>query len=148
MSEASSTPPEQPLVPAPSPPIPATPSGEASAEQAAATPRWLRTPPIDIFETDEGLVLRADLPGVTPESLELQVQDNRLTLFGRSQTDLPDEGRLVHQEYRVGDFLRSFILSDDVDHDRISAKLSDGVLELNLPRAPKAKPRKIQVQTD
>jgi HSP20 family protein len=115
--------------------------------RAAPPPRWLRTPPIDIFETDEGLVLRADLPGVTADSLELQVQDNKLTLFGRVEADLPPEDRLVHQEYQVGDFLRSFILSDDVDHDRITARFNDGVLELTLPRAERAKPRKIEVRT-
>jgi HSP20 family protein len=126
---------------------PATPAPVPPAELAPQT-RWLRTPPIDIFDTGDGLVLRADLPGVTSESLELQVQDNRLTLFGRAQLDLPEEERLVHQEYHVGDFLRSFILSDDVDHERIAAKLNDGVLELTLPRAPKAKPRKIEVKTE
>lgn len=124
-------------------PRPADPQGAS----AGPPPRWLRTPPIDIFETDEGLVLRADLPGVTAESLELQVQENKLTLFGRVETDLPPEDRLVHQEYQVGDFLRSFILSDDVDHDRITARFNDGVLELTLPRAERAKPRKIEVRT-
>jgi HSP20 family molecular chaperone IbpA len=128
-----------------------TPAAHAADEAPVASPesppRWLRTPPIDIFETAEGLVLRADLPGVTADSLELQVQDNKLTLFGRVQTELPEEGRLAHQEYHVGDFLRSFILSDDVDHERISAKLNDGVLELLLPRAEKNKPRKIHVAT-
>jgi HSP20 family molecular chaperone IbpA len=54
----------------------------------------------------------------------------------------------VHQEYRVGDYLRSFILSEDVDHERISAKLTNGVLEVFLPRAPQAEPRKIQVKTE
>lgn len=132
MSEANHLPAESE---SPAPPV--APAGSA--------PRWLRTPPIDIFETEQGLVLRADLPGVTPDTLELQVQDNKLTLFGRVQGDLPEESRLAHQEYRVGDFLRSFILSDDVDHDRISARLNDGVLEVTLPRAEKVKPRKIQV---
>jgi len=121
------------------------PAGDPAADERS---RWLRTPPIDIFETEAGLVLRADLPGVTAESLELQVQDNKLTLFGRVQGDLPPDQRLTHQEYHVGDFLRSFILSDDVDHDRITARLADGVLELTLPRAERAKPRKIQVKTN
>jgi len=106
----------------------------------------VRTPPIDIFETPEGLVLRADLPGVAPDSLELQVQDNKLSLFGRVSEPATSGAKLLHQEYHVGDFVRSFILSDDVDHDRISAKLADGVLELTLPRAKKAEPRKIEVQ--
>lgn len=138
-------------IPAPADPPtdPVLPRPAADPEEARQVPppRWLRTPPIDIFETDAGLVLRADLPGVTAESLELQVQDNKLTLFGRVEADLPPEDRLVHQEYQVGDFLRSFILSDDVDHERITARFIDGVLELTLPRAERAKPRKIEVRT-
>ena len=115
---------------------------------AGLNQQWVRTPPIDIFETDDGLMLRADLPGVTSENLELQVQDNRLTLFGRVTAELPEGATLLHQEYHQGDFLRSFILSDDVDHDRISAKLTNGVLEVSLPKVPRAQPRKISIQTD
>src|SRR4051794_27560476 len=70
------------------------------------------TPPIDIFETLEGLVLQADLPGVSSESLELQVQENKLSLFGKVALPVPADARLIHQEYQVGHFLRSFILSD------------------------------------
>jgi HSP20 family molecular chaperone IbpA len=110
--------------------------------------RWVCTPPIDIFDNGSGLVLRADLPGVTSESLELQVQDNKLTLFGRVASQAPEGAQLVHQEYRVGDYLRSFILSEDVDHERITAKLVNGVLEVVLPRAAQSEPRRIQVKTD
>ena len=104
------------------------------------------TPPIDIFETADGLVLQADLPGVSSESLELQIQDNKLSLFGRVSLTIPPEARLIHQEYQVGHFLRSFILSDEVDHERISAKLNQGVLEVILPRLSKPEPRRIQIQ--
>ena len=107
--------------------------------------RYVFTPPIDIHETDDGLILRADLAGVSLETLELQVQNNRLTLFGRVPQVAPEGARLVHQEYHEGDYLRSFILSDNVDHDRISAKLTNGVLEVFLPHTPKSQPRKIQV---
>ena len=106
------------------------------------------TPPIDIFETPDGLVLLADLPGVTLESLELQVQDNKLTLYGKVKPDLPPDARMIHQEYAVGHFLRSFILSDEVDHERISAKLNQGVLEVVLAQLRKSEPRRIQVTTD
>ena len=109
--------------------------------------RFVCTPPIDIFDNGEGLVLRADLPGVAGDTLELQVQDNKLTLFGRVAQQAPEDATLIHQEYRVGDYLRSFILSEDVDHERISAKLVNGVLEVTLPRAPQAEPRRIQVKT-
>ena len=125
-------------------PSPAPDQGSPNPPQQ----RWVRTPPIDIFESDEGLVLRADLPGVTSEGLELQVQDNRLTLLGQVTSPVPQEAELLHQEYHVGDFLRSFILSDDVDHDRISAKLTNGVLEVTLPKSPRAEPRRINIETE
>ena len=108
-------------------------------------PRLLFTPPIDIYETPDGLVLYADLPGVTADSLDLQVQDKRLTLYGRVQQRDAVGARVLHQEYQTGDFLRSFILSDDVDHERIQAKLNNGVLRVELPRAARAKPRRIDV---
>jgi HSP20 family molecular chaperone IbpA len=107
--------------------------------------RYVFTPQIDIFETADGLVLRADLPGASLETLDLQVQNNRLTLFGRVPDATGPDARLTHQEYREGDFLRSFILSENVDHDRISAKLANGVLEVFLPHAPKTEARKIEV---
>lgn len=122
---------------------------QSSAQPVAepATDPIVFTPPIDIFETSEGLVLLADLPGVTLESLELQVQDNKLSLFGRVNSEPAPEARLIHQEYAVGHFLRSFILSDEVDHERITAKLNQGVLEVVLPRLPKTEPRRIRVTT-
>ncbi|HVW02987.1 MAG TPA: Hsp20/alpha crystallin family protein [Planctomycetaceae bacterium] len=110
--------------------------------------RSLFTPPIDIYESAEGLVLTADLPGVTVNSLDVQVQDNRLTIFGRVEPFAPADAKLLHQEFELGDFLRSFILSDEVDHDRIAAKLNHGVLEVVLPKASKASPRKIQVNQE
>ena len=110
--------------------------------------RLLFNPPIDIYETTDGLVLYADLPGVTAEDLELQVQDNRLTLLGRVRRKEPSNATVLHQEYAVGDFLRSFILSDQVDHDRIQAKLTNGVLRVELPKAERAKPRRIEVSKD
>jgi HSP20 family protein len=123
--------------------VPAVP--DASTSQPVE--RFVCTPPIDIFDNGEGLVLRADLPGVSGDTLELQVQDNKLTLFGRVAQQAPDDATLIHQEYRVGDYLRSFILSEDVDHERIAAKLLNGVLEVTLPRAPQPEPRRIQVKT-
>jgi HSP20 family molecular chaperone IbpA len=128
------------------PPDPAeSTSTDSAASGSAPVERHVFTPPIDIFETPTGLVLRADLPGVSLETLELQVQNNRLTLFGRVASAAPDGARLLHQEYHEGDYLRSFILSDNVDHERITAKLTNGVLEVFLPHAPEAEARHIQV---
>jgi len=126
------------------------PLNEAAAAevQSPAGERVLFTPPIDIYETAEGLVLIADLPGVSVKSLELQVQDNKLTLLGRVRNQIPANARPLHREYEEGDFLRSFILSEDVDHERVTARLNNGVLEVVLPRAAKSQPRRIQVDTD
>ena len=109
--------------------------------------RLVFTPLIDIYETEEGLVLQADLPGVSLETLDLQVQDNKLTLFGRVVPTAVEEAKILHREYEDGDFLRSFILSDDVDRERIRATLNHGVLKVVLPNAAKAKPRRIDVNT-
>jgi HSP20 family protein len=123
-------------------------SDETIYSRAEASERMLFKPPIDIYESDDGLVLLADLPGVAVDTLELQVQDNKLTLFGRVKRPVGDDAQLRHGEYHEGDFLRSFILSDEVDYDRISATLNNGVLKVVLPQAPKAEPRRIQVETD
>uniref|UniRef100_A0A7C4LM29 Hsp20/alpha crystallin family protein n=1 Tax=Schlesneria paludicola TaxID=360056 RepID=A0A7C4LM29_9PLAN len=128
---------EQPLAAMPGP----------AAEASKAEPQIVFTPPIDIFETEDGLVLLADLPGVSADTLELQVQDNKLTLFGKVRPPVGDDARLLHQEYRVGHFLRSFILSDEVDHERITAKLNHGVLEVTLPRVKRSEPRRIHVSS-
>lgn len=127
-----------------------TDQSENAALPGPETPqeRYLFTPPIDIYETDEGLVLHADLPGASAKTLELQVQDNKLTLFGRVNSFLPADARAMHQEYAVGDFLRSFILSDEVDHEHIKATMNNGVLTVVLPKAAKAKPRRIEVNID
>ncbi len=148
MSEPEATP--SPPAPVPSTGIVAQPAQVQvqPSPPPAAPDRTVFMPPIDIYDSDEGLVLLADLPGVTIESLEIQVQDNRLTLFGRVNPLLPVEARLLHQEFEWGDFLRSFILSDEVDHDRITAKLNHGVLEVVLPRAAKTEPRRIQVNKE
>ena len=110
--------------------------------------RFVFTPPIDIFEVEDGLALHADLPGVSLETLELEVQNNKLTLFGRVKPTDFENAHIVHQEYQVGDFLRSFILSDEVDHERITAKMNNGVLQVVLPKARKAEPRRIEVDAD
>lgn len=126
-----------------------SPQGRSSGPgvSSSSPERLIFTPPIDIFETDEGLILHADLPGVSADTLELEVQDNKLTLFGRVKSPAPPGARRVHSEYEEGDFYRSFILSDDVDHERISARLSNGVLVVMLPRAARSAPRRIPVDS-
>lgn len=130
--------------------IPPAPTAETvpAARPEAAEERPAVIPPIDIYDSGEGLVLVADLPGASGETVDVQVQDNKLTLFGRLVGAVPDDARPLHREFVEADFLRSFILSDDVDHDRIEASMSGGVLTVRLPQVERSKPRKIDVRID
>lgn len=104
------------------------------------------TPPIDIYETAEGLVLEADLPGATESSVIVQLEENVLTLQAEVVAQAPEGATLVHEEYRVGPFQRSFILSDDVDRDRIRAEFKNGILKLILPTSERGRARRIEVK--
>jgi HSP20 family molecular chaperone IbpA len=102
---------------------------------------------IDIHEGPEGLILEADLPGVSEGQVTIQLEDNVLSLHARVDSTISENARVVHQEYRPGDFYRSFILSDEVERSKISAELKNGVLKLTLPKAERAKTRRIEIKT-
>jgi len=105
------------------------------------------TPLIDIHEGPDGLVLEADLPGASDQTLSIQVEDNVLSLRATVESPVPGDARVLHEEYRPGSFYRSFILSDEVDRARISAEVKNGVLRLSLPKAERAKTRRIEIKT-
>jgi len=105
------------------------------------------TPLIDIHEGPDGLVLEADLPGATEQGLSIQLEDNVLSLHAQVSTPAPEGARPLHEEFRVGDFCRSFILSDEVERGRITAELKNGVLRLHLPKAERAKTRRITIKS-
>ena len=105
------------------------------------------TPPIDIHEGPDGLTLEADLPGATEQNLHIQLEDNVLSLYAKIDSPAPEGARLLHEEYRLGDYQRSFILSDEVDRDRITAELKNGVLRLTLPKAERARTRRIEIKS-
>jgi len=100
-------------------------------------------PPVDIYETRDGLVVLADVPGVAQEVLEVRVDNNMLTIRGHARHGVPSE--VTYREYELVNFFRQFELSDTVDQGRITADLKCGVLTLNLPKAEEAKPRQIEV---
>ena len=101
------------------------------------------TPPVDIFETRDGLTVVADLPGVEQKGLDVRVADGILTLQGRTAHVAP--GTPIDREYELLHFYRQFELPDEVDAEKIGAELKHGVLTLRLPKKEKAKPRKIEV---
>jgi HSP20 family molecular chaperone IbpA len=116
--------------------------------QSAERTRWGKvfSPAVDILETKNDLKLYADMPGVDQKSINVTIDQGVLTIQGNVETT-PIEGyELDYQEYDVGDYQRTFTLSDTVDQDNISANYKNGVLELIIPKAEEAKPKKIQVK--
>lgn len=118
---------------------------ELSASAEHTKPGPVFTPAVDIFETDKEITLLADMPGVDPKDLNIDLRDDTLTLVGEIQPFEGADEQDILIEYEVGKYFRQFTLSEVIDQDRIEAKLNDGVLRLNLPKVEKAKPRKIAV---
>ena len=105
------------------------------------------SPSVDIFENDNAITVLADMPGVKAQDLEIDLRDSVLSLTGRVT---PPEGAKesdVLREYRAGTFFRQFTLSETIDQAKIDAKLTDGVLRLELPKVEKARPRQITVRS-
>ena len=91
-------------------------------------------PPADIYETNDQVVLVADMPAVAPDSVDITLEDNVLTILGRVRHDAPADHNLSYCEYEVGDYRRAFTLSDEIDPEKIEARLKHGVLTLTLPK--------------
>jgi HSP20 family molecular chaperone IbpA len=105
-------------------------------------------PPVDIFESSQGVTLWADLPGVTKDRLEVKVHDGNLYIEAEAVVPTPAGLRLQHAEIRQPHFARVFSLGPDFDASKIDANLKDGVLKLTIPRRDEARPRRIEVRTD
>ncbi len=102
-------------------------------------------PDVDIYETKDKLVITADLPGVSPENVEIDLKDDVLTI--KATVNLYGEKeKPILTEYEVGDYYRQFMLAKTIDQSKIEAVMKDGVLKLILPKAEAAKPRKIEVK--
>jgi len=103
-------------------------------------------PPVDIYETRDGLVVVADMPGVAKEALEVRVDNHVLTIRGQARHAVPAE--VTYREYEFVNFFRQFELNEQVDQQRITADVTCGVLTVHLPKAEAAKPRQIEVRVD
>jgi HSP20 family protein len=121
--------------------------GAALGGAESTRDRAMFSPVVDIWETDEGLQLVADLPGVASEDLEVDLSGGVLTISGRI-TPPPAGRKALLTEFEVGHFHRQFSLSEGLDQGGITAALKDGVLRLTLPRLAPAKPRKIEITRD
>jgi HSP20 family protein len=102
------------------------------------------SPTVDIYETEEEITVFADLPGVDKEKLDINVEDNKLTITG-AVAEPEERLQPIYSEYGVGGYTRSFQLGNAIDQSKINAALNDGVLNLVLPKADTLKPRKIEI---
>ena len=103
-------------------------------------------PATDIVETDDGFYIYMDIPGVSKETLIIDLNEDEIKVSGKTAYPAPDGEKLVHVEFGNGEYYRGFTLSHIVDKARIKANVKNGVLELHLPKAEKAEPRKIEIQ--
>ena len=118
---------------------------EVDRAEESTRPTRAFMPTADIFETEEALTVVLEMPGVSRDNVDINVEEGVLTVEGRIDFSKYEGLRPVYSEYNVGPYRRSFRVSSQVDQDRISAEMQDGVISLTLPKAEKAKPRRIKV---
>jgi len=103
-------------------------------------------PPVDVIEDSTGITLYADLPGVPKDKLHLRVEGDQLTIEADLKLPLSQEMQASYAEVQLSRFRRAFTLSKELDPEKVTAELSNGVLKLRVPKAEHAQPRKINVQ--
>ncbi len=106
---------------------------------------WI--PAVDIFETNEAIVLKAELPGITAQDISVEVKDNTLTLKGEKKFEKEVKEENYHRvERSYGSFQRAFTLPGTIHPEKVKAKFKDGILEITLPKVEEAKPKQVKVE--
>lgn len=125
-----------------------TPKGKQELEGEEQTrPGRTYVPDVDICETADSLWLWADMPGVDEKTVEVGLAEGILSIEGAVSLKEYENLAPVYTEYNIGNYLRRFTVSEDIDVDNIKARMTDGVLELELPKSARAKPRRINIAT-
>jgi HSP20 family protein len=118
---------------------------ELEKKRETTFPARMFVPATDIFETDQALTMMIEMPGVSKDTIEVKVEDDILTIDGRIDFSKYDGLQALYTEYNVGNYSRTFQLSNAIEQSAIKAELTDGVMKLTLPKAERAKPRRINV---
>lgn len=118
----------------------------AEAEAERTRDRKAFVPRTDIYESGEAITIVTDMPGVDENSLDITLEKGVLTINGYTEPELPEGYALTYAEYEIGDYQRSFKLSNEIDQEGIQATLKDGVLRLVLPKVGPAQARKIEIK--
>jgi HSP20 family molecular chaperone IbpA len=121
------------------------PETEVTRAERTRSGRFYR-PNVDIVEKDDELMLMADLPGTCADSIDINFENGVLTLHGRVCERQDENTNYLWREYGLGDFYRTFQVSEEIDSSRITAEYRDGVLMLHLPKSEHARARKISVK--
>jgi HSP20 family protein len=108
--------------------------------------RKVYAPAVDIIERKDDIVVIADMPGVDERSVDITLEKDVLTIYGKVEAGTPEKHVLYFSEYGIGDYQRVFTLTDEVDRDKIQASVKNGVLKIVLPKAAAVKMRKIAVK--
>ena len=124
----------------------ADPNQETAAlEKKATDDEFALVPPVDIFENAQGITVRADMPGVSKDRLNIQADRNGLLIEGEAVIDMPAQTEALYADIQSTRYRRSFVLSSELDPDRIEASLKDGVLTVRIPKRAEFRPRRIDV---
>jgi HSP20 family molecular chaperone IbpA len=113
--------------------------------EAVRDDRKVFTPPVDIWENEEGFLLVSNMPGVTKDNVTIDYEEGELKIYGQI-SGTSDTSKLLLNEYSIGDYSRVFRIPDGIDAEKISAQIKDGVLKVTLPKQEKLKLRKIEIQ--
>jgi len=122
------------------------PAAPATAGRQPARDEPALRPPVDVIEDSTGITLYADLPGVSRERLQLNVDGDQLDIHGEMLLPLPKGMTPSHAELRLQHYRRTFTLSRELDAEKVSAELSQGVLRVRIPKAAHLQPRRVAVQ--
>lgn len=118
---------------------------ELEGKEESTVPARTFVPTADIYEDRESLKVVLEMPGVEKGNVDIRIEEGVLFVEGRLDLAKYRGLQPLYTEYNIGNYARSFRLSNAIDQDKIGAELKDGVLSLTLPKAEKAKPRTIQV---
>jgi HSP20 family protein len=122
-------------------------SEQASLQAESTRPRRVFVPRTDIIEKTDSIILVADMPGVDESHVDITMEKGVLTIYGTVDAAYHEDYGIAYAEYSIGDYRRSFTVTDEIDQDKIEATVKNGVLRLTLPKAEKVKPKKITVKT-
>jgi HSP20 family protein len=119
-----------------------------STEVQKREPELVLRPPVDIFEDAEGIIVLADMPGVSRDQLNIEVDKDMLLVEGDAKISMPEGMEALYADVRSTRYRRSFALSSELQTDAVDASLKDGVLSIRIPKRAELRPRKIEVRTE